>query len=343
MGERSIILCLGDITWNTSLGPSISLKPVPLQSLSELERVRLQDVAFRRLIRCHDLGCHITIPKYGHKHKKSLRKKLDSLSKEKSRDKETLPQAFGIPLSHVITNDRVHKLRHEHQREEQSNTTELMLSFLHLSSGFKRPNKELSSSNSSLSSTPESHNDSPLPSTPDIASWTSRRGGVSVDCITDLDDNQARLLEALQLSVPDEAAGNRKKPRDKKLSLNPIYRQVPRIVDLCCQHLEKNGTNFRSINHFMSVYVVVATCEAFVSLFRLADSRNFPRREFQKESTTGNLLHFDQLPLCFFKKNKKILCSTDCDDVSSSSVRSLIKAGKCTLAMSTASTTSLLC
>ncbi|XP_008398705.1 rho GTPase-activating protein 6 isoform X1 [Poecilia reticulata] len=231
----------GDITWNTSLGPSISLKPVPLQSLSELERVRLQDVAFRRLIRCHDLGCHITIPKYGHKHKKSLRKKLDSLSKEKSRDKETLPQAFGIPLSHVITNDRVHKLRHEHQREEQSNTTELMLSFLHLSSGFKRPNKELSSSNSSLSSTPESHNDSPLPSTPDIASWTSRRGGVSVDCITDLDDNQARLLEALQLSVPDEAAGNRKKPRDKKLSLNPIYRQVPRIVDLCCQHLEKNG------------------------------------------------------------------------------------------------------
>uniref|UniRef100_A0A3B3UZ51 Rho GTPase activating protein 6 n=1 Tax=Poecilia latipinna TaxID=48699 RepID=A0A3B3UZ51_9TELE len=186
----------------------------------------------------------------GHKHKKSLRKKLDSLSKEKSRDKETSPQAFGIPLSHVITNDRVHKLRHDHQREEQSNTTELMLSFLHLSSGFKRPNKELSSSNSSLSSTPESHNDSPLPSTPDIASRTSRRGGVSVDCITDLDDNQARLLEALQLSLPDEAAGNRKKPRDKKLSLNPIYRQVPRIVDLCCQHLEKNGTNFRNSRNF---------------------------------------------------------------------------------------------
>lgn len=97
---------------------------------------------------------------------------------------ETSPQAFGVPLSHVIANDRVHKLRHEHQhdhqREEQSNATELMLSFLHLSPGFKRPNKELSSSNSSLSSTPESHNDSPLPSMPDIASRTSRRVSLSV-------------------------------------------------------------------------------------------------------------------------------------------------------------------
>ncbi|MEQ2194568.1 hypothetical protein XENOCAPTIV_031029, partial [Xenoophorus captivus] len=84
----------------------------------------------------------------------------------------TSPQVFGIPLSHVITNDRIHKLRHDHLREEHSNPSELMLSFLHLSS---RPNKELSSSNSSLSSTPESHYESTLPSTPDTASRTSRR------------------------------------------------------------------------------------------------------------------------------------------------------------------------
>lgn len=69
-----------------------------------------------------------------------------------------------------------------------------------------------------------------------------RQGGVSVDCITDLADNQSQLLEALQLSLPVEAAGSRRKRRDKKLSLNPIYRQVPRVVDLCCQHLERHGT-----------------------------------------------------------------------------------------------------
>lgn len=75
-----------------------------------------------------------------------------------------------------------------------------------------------------------------------IVTHLSRQGGVSVDCITDLDDDQSQLLEALQLSLPEEAFGNRKKSRDKKLSLNPIYRQVPRAVDLCCQHLEKYGT-----------------------------------------------------------------------------------------------------
>ncbi|NXY88948.1 RHG06 protein, partial [Alcedo cyanopectus] len=66
-------------------------------------------------------------------------------------------------------------------------------------------------------------------------------GAMSVDSITDLDDNQSRLLEALQLSLPAEAQSKKEKARDKKLSLNPIYRQVPRLVDSCCQHLEKHG------------------------------------------------------------------------------------------------------
>ncbi|XP_028991655.1 rho GTPase-activating protein 6-like isoform X2 [Betta splendens] len=216
-------------------GQSIGPKPVPLQSLSELERVRLQAVAFRRLLRDHDLGCHISIPKCGHKHKKLLRRKLDSLSKEK-KDKETVPQVFGIPLSQVISNDRTHKQRRGAQREEHSDPTELMLSFLRLTPGVRGANREFSSSTSSLSSTSENLNESALLGP---ALRTRRRGGVSVDCITDLDDNQSRLLEALQLSLPEEGAGNRKKHHDTKLSLNPIYRQVPRIVDLCCQHLEK--------------------------------------------------------------------------------------------------------
>uniref|UniRef100_A0A7N8XNK2 Rho GTPase activating protein 6 n=1 Tax=Mastacembelus armatus TaxID=205130 RepID=A0A7N8XNK2_9TELE len=175
----------------------------------------------------------------GYKHKKLLRRTFDSLSKEKSKDKETVPQVFGIPLSQVISNDRTNKQRHDSPRVEHSDPTELMLSFLHLTSSFKRANKEFSSSTSSLSSASEPPNESSFLSPPDPR--TRRRGGVSVDCITDLDDNQSRLLEALQLSLPEEAAGNRKKHHDKKLSLNPIYRQVPRVVDLCCQHLEKYG------------------------------------------------------------------------------------------------------
>lgn len=67
------------------------------------------------------------------------------------------------------------------------------------------------------------------------------QGAVSVDSITDLDDNHSRLLEALQLSLPSAAPNKKEKARDKRLSLNPIYRQVPRLVDSCCQHLEKYG------------------------------------------------------------------------------------------------------
>lgn len=74
-----------------------------------------------------------------------------------------------------------------------------------------------------------------------INNYNHAQGGMSVDSITDLDDNQSRLLEALQLSLPAETLNKKEKHRDKRLSLNPIYRQVPRVVDSCCQHIEKYG------------------------------------------------------------------------------------------------------
>ncbi|XP_067300820.1 rho GTPase-activating protein 6 isoform X2 [Pseudorasbora parva] len=203
------------------------MQSVPIQSLSELERVRLQEVALVRLMKDFDLGCQITIPKDGHKRKKSLRRKLDSLSKEK-RDKESEPQAFGVPLSQVIFNDRRHK---QLQEDRESSGLQPI--------GRRSTNKELSSSNSSLSSSSETANENASPGTPETALRSRRRGGMSVDCITDLDDSHSRLLEALQLSMPVEP--ERKKISDAKLSLNPIYRQVPRVLDSCCQHLQKYG------------------------------------------------------------------------------------------------------
>ncbi|KAG8587113.1 hypothetical protein GDO81_005576 [Engystomops pustulosus] len=229
----------GDFTWNSMSGRTVRLKSVPIQSLSELERARLQEVAFYRLQQDFDLSCQITIPKDGQKRKKSLRKKLDSLGKEKNKDKEFLPQAFGMPLSQVIANDRAHKLKQDSQKDEQKEVSDFVTSILPF--GSRRQNKELSSSNSSLSSTSETPNESTSPNTPEAAPRVRRRGAMSVDSITDLDDNQSRLLEALQLSLPAEAQSKKEKERDKKLSLNPIYRQVPRVVDSCCLHLEKNG------------------------------------------------------------------------------------------------------
>ncbi|XP_076008575.1 rho GTPase-activating protein 6-like isoform X2 [Genypterus blacodes] len=236
----------GDFTWSSLSGRSVRLMPVAIQSLSELERARLQEVAFNRLHQDYDLGCQITMPKDGQKRKKSLRRKLDSLAKEKSKDKEYNPQAFSIPLSQVIANDRTHRQRQDSfrqdppHREEHKDSSDLVSSILQFAT--KRPsNKELSSSNSSLSSTSETANESPSPNTPEAAPRARRRGGMSVDSITDLDDNQSRLLEALQLSLPAETPSKKEKHRDKRLSLNPIYRQVPRVVDSCCQQIEKHG------------------------------------------------------------------------------------------------------
>uniref|UniRef100_A0A8C1AS88 Rho GTPase activating protein 6 n=1 Tax=Cyprinus carpio carpio TaxID=630221 RepID=A0A8C1AS88_CYPCA len=214
------------------------MQSVSIQSLSELERVRLQEVALVRLMKDFDLGCQITIPKDGQKRKKSLRRKLDSLSKEK-RDKESDSQAFGVPLSQVIVNDRRHKQLQEEQ-EEQRSPADRVSSLLHLT-GRRSTNKELSSSNSSLSSSSETPNEGTTPGTPETALRSRRRGGMSVDCITDLDDSHSRLLEALQLSMPVESHSEKKKTSDAKLSLNPIYRQVPRVLDSCCQHLQKYG------------------------------------------------------------------------------------------------------
>ncbi|XP_049623066.1 rho GTPase-activating protein 6 [Suncus etruscus] len=220
-------------------GRSVRLRSVPIQSLSELERARLQEVAFYQLQQDCDLSCQITIPKDGQKRKKSLRKKLDSLGKEKNKDREFIPQAFGMPLSQVIANDRAYKLKQDMQKDEQKDASDFVTSLLPF--GNKKQNKDLSSSNSSLSSTSETPNESTSPNTPEPAPRARRRGAMSVDSITDLDDNHSRLLEALQLSLPAEAQNKKEKARDKKLSLNPIYRQVPRLVDSCCLHLEKHG------------------------------------------------------------------------------------------------------
>ncbi|XP_066105796.1 rho GTPase-activating protein 6 isoform X2 [Saccopteryx bilineata] len=237
--EKPPLHYAGDFTWNSASGRSVRLRSVPIQSLSELERARLQEVAFYQLQQDCDLSCQITIPKDGQKRKKSLRKKLDALGKEKNKDREFIPQAFGMPLSQVIANDRAYKLKQDSQKDEQRDASDFVASLLPF--GNKRQNKELSSSNSSLSSTSETPNESTSPNTPEPAPRVRRRGAMSVDSITDLDDNHSRLLEALQLSLPMEAPSKKEKARDKKLSLNPIYRQVPRLVDSCCQHLEKHG------------------------------------------------------------------------------------------------------
>ncbi|KAK6480436.1 rho GTPase-activating protein 6-like [Huso huso] len=228
---------VGEQTWSTMLGQSVKLLPAPIQSLSELERANLQEVAFFHLQQNNKLNCQITIPKGGPKRRTPLRKKLDSFSKER-KDKESTSKAFGIPLSEVISNDRHQKQKQDAVKESRRDCLNLEASVMTFRA--QKQNK-LYNSNFCLASSFNFQNEPLSPTLMDNAARVQRRGGMSVDSITDLDDSQSRLLEALQLSHPHELENKRDKGRVTKLSLNPIYRQVPRIMDSCCQHIETYG------------------------------------------------------------------------------------------------------
>lgn len=221
------------------LGPGVRLYPVHIQTLSELERARLQEIAH-----CHleerELDFKITIPREYRKRRKSLRKRFDSFSKEK-KERENTPRAFGIPLSLVIANDRVHKQKQDALKESRRDCLDLEASV----QSFRAQQLQLSNSlATSLPPTPQQEPSTcPRSSTPLSKPLRSRRrGGLSVDCISDLVESQSRLLEALQLSHPYELDGKKAADRAQaKLSLNPIYCQVPRVLEQCCRHIEAHG------------------------------------------------------------------------------------------------------
>ncbi|XP_023278480.1 rho GTPase-activating protein 6-like isoform X3 [Seriola lalandi dorsalis] len=246
------------------LGQSVRLQPVPIQSLSELERARLQEVALYHLEE-RDLDVKISIPREIRKRRKSLRRKFDSFSKEK-KERESAPKAFGIPLSQVIANDRAYKLRQDALKESRRDCLDLEASILRFRAEkrqFFNGNKPLVGSSSitggggpgspsanSVAPAPifENQNKPLSPTFLDNTGRGQRRGGLSVDSISDLVESQSRLLEALQLSHPAElelkkaAGGGSSEGRTQnKLSLNPIYRQVPRVMERCCSHIETHG------------------------------------------------------------------------------------------------------
>ncbi|XP_007576113.1 rho GTPase-activating protein 36 isoform X1 [Poecilia formosa] len=250
---------VGDHTWATMLGQSVRLQPVPIQSLSELERARLQEVALYHLEE-RDLDCKINIPREIRKRRKSLRRRFDSFSKEK-KERENAPKAFGIPLSQAIANDQAYKRRQDALKESRRDCLDLEASVLRFRAEkrqFFNGSKPLGSSSSITGGVPgspsansvapapvyDTQSKAASPTIMDNASRGQRRGGLSVDCLSDLVESQSRLLEALQLSHPAELE-LKKSPSEgrtqSKLSLNPIYRQVPRVVERCCSHIETYG------------------------------------------------------------------------------------------------------
>nr|XP_032642118.1 rho GTPase-activating protein 36 isoform X2 [Chelonoidis abingdonii] len=217
------------------LGQRVKMQPVPLHSLSELERACLQEIAFYQLQKKNMIS-GISLSKAGTKRNKFIRRKLENSSKEK---KDYCPQAFGIPLSQVIANDWTHKQMQEAVKGSRRDCLEVEATVAKFRAQIQKKSPFVGGCMLGLSG---EFADEPLsPTFLHTVSRSHRRGGVSVDSITDLSDNTSRLLEALQLSHPNELDLRRTLERNKTLSLNPICRQVPRVVDRCCQHIEAFG------------------------------------------------------------------------------------------------------
>ncbi|XP_053811399.1 rho GTPase-activating protein 36 isoform X2 [Vidua chalybeata] len=149
------------------------------------------------------------------------------------------PHTFGVPLPQVIANDRACR----QLQEAVGKSRRLCLEVEATVTRFRaQRQKRLGMGISCIRAPDGGFPEEPLsPALLDKSSWSQRRGAMSVDSITDLSDNASKLLEALQLSHPHELDPRRSQGKKKPLSLNPITRQVPRIVDRCCTHLETHG------------------------------------------------------------------------------------------------------
>uniref|UniRef100_A0A3B4AJZ8 Rho-GAP domain-containing protein n=1 Tax=Periophthalmus magnuspinnatus TaxID=409849 RepID=A0A3B4AJZ8_9GOBI len=162
------------------------------------------------------------------------RNKTRPKNRDKTRDKTRDQRQDQRP--EVIANDRAHKRRQDELKASRRDCLDLEASVLR----FRAQKRLLFSSSRPLMSPPFCV----APSSPSANSVAP--GGLSVDSISDLVESQSRLLEALQLSHPAEL--DLKKPQGSsrgrtpsKLSLNPIYRQVPRLVESCCHCIESHG------------------------------------------------------------------------------------------------------
>ncbi|KAM5145447.1 rho GTPase-activating protein 6-like [Mantella aurantiaca] len=200
------------------LQSAVCLRAVHLQSLSELERFRLQEIALGSL---REKGLSAQL-KPGWQNARKMDKRRQ--------DRRDSPHGvFGVPLSYVIAQDRAERHRTVLGRNRRV-CAEVESSVL----SFRAQSRHSPGSGALLEVSVSSTFRNSFPQT--------RRGALSVDCITELDDGEDRLLEALQLSHSEELSFPQKDGGSTLcLSLNPIYRQVPRIVERCCSYIEKYG------------------------------------------------------------------------------------------------------
>uniref|UniRef100_A0A452U621 Rho GTPase activating protein 36 n=1 Tax=Ursus maritimus TaxID=29073 RepID=A0A452U621_URSMA len=204
--------------------PDRRTKMISIHSLSELERLKLQETAYHELVARHFLSEFK--PDRGEP-ARTLTFLILSLPGSPAVSLKT----FGIRLEEVLVNEltrRKHlELTATMQIEESTGQASgrrrgnvVQRLFGRIRRFFSRRRDE--------------------PSLPREFTRRGRRGAVSVDSLAELEDG-ALLLQTLQLSKISFPIGQRLLGSKRKMSLNPIAKQIPQVVEACCSFIEKHG------------------------------------------------------------------------------------------------------
>uniref|UniRef100_A0A8C2QKN2 Rho GTPase activating protein 36 n=2 Tax=Cricetulus griseus TaxID=10029 RepID=A0A8C2QKN2_CRIGR len=216
--------------------PDRRMDMVSIHSLSELERLKLQETAYHELVARHFLSEFKPDRALPVDRPNTLEKWFLIL---RGQDRDACLKTFGIRLEEVLVNEIT---RRKHLELEASmldddapgprgNVAQRM--FGRMRRFFNRRRIE--------------------PTLPREFTRRGRRGAVSVDSLSELEGGD-QLLQNLQISQASLPIGQRLLGSKRKMSLNPIARQVPQIVEICCKFIEKHGLN--SVGIFTSEYSV---------------------------------------------------------------------------------------
>ncbi|XP_058906911.1 rho GTPase-activating protein 36 isoform X1 [Kogia breviceps] len=201
---------------------------ISIHSLSELERLKLQETAYHELVARHFLSEFKPERALPIDRPNTLEKWFLIL---RGQERAVSLKTFGIRLEEVLVNELTRRkqleLRAAMQMQEatghvagrrRGNVVQRM--FGRIRRFFSRRRAE--------------------PSLPREFTRRGRRGAVSVDSLAELEDG-ALLLQTLQLSKTSFPIGQRLLGSKRKMSLNPIAKQTPQVVEACCSFIEKHG------------------------------------------------------------------------------------------------------
>ncbi|XP_075395378.1 rho GTPase-activating protein 36 isoform X2 [Tenrec ecaudatus] len=210
--------------------PDRRSKMISIHSLSELERLKLQETAYQELVARHFLSEFDPDRAQPVDSPNTLEKWFMLL---RGQQKAAPLKTFGIRLEEALVNELTRRkqleLRAAMQVEEASgqavrrrrrrrNVVQRM--FGRMRRFVNRRREE--------------------PSLPAGFTRRGRRGAVSVDSLAELEDG-ALLLQTLHLSKISFPIGQRLLGSKRKMSLNPIAKQIPQVVEACCTFIEKYG------------------------------------------------------------------------------------------------------